>query len=107
MASRTHRGAIRLAAAAIALVALALSGFAAMAYEVLVTRIIALSFGASTYSFSVMLMSFITGIAIGGAIAVGIIGLFEGAVILAVAYELFKAWIAPAAAEAPAESADE
>jgi spermidine synthase len=53
----------------IALLALALSGFAAMAYEVLVTRIIALSFGASTYSFSVMLMSFITGIAIGGAIA--------------------------------------
>jgi len=45
--------------------------------------------------------------AIGGAIAVGIIGLFEGAVILAVAYELFKAWIAPAATEAPAESADE
>lgn len=45
--------------------------------------------------------------AIGGAIAVGIIGLFEGAVILAVAYELFKAWIAPAASEAPAKSADE
>ena len=51
-----------------ALIALALSGFAAMAYEVLFTRIIALAFGASTYSFSVMLMSFITGIAIGSAL---------------------------------------
>lgn len=35
--------------------------------------------------------------AIGGAITQGIIGLFEGAVILAVGYELFKAWITPAA----------
>jgi len=52
-----------------ALAALALSGFAAMAYEVLFTRIIALSFGASTYSFSVMLMCFIAGIALGSAIA--------------------------------------
>lgn len=33
--------------------------------------------------------------AIGGAITRGIIGLFEGAVILAVGYELFKAWMAP------------
>jgi len=47
------------------LFALLLSGFAAMGYEVLFTRIIALSFGSSTYSFSVMLMSFITGIGIG------------------------------------------
>ena len=33
--------------------------------------------------------------AIGGAIAEGIIGLFTGAVILAVGYEIFKAWMAP------------
>ena len=53
---------------AVTLFALALSGFAAMGYEVLFTRIIALSFGSSTYSFTVMLMSFITGIGIGSAI---------------------------------------
>lgn len=52
----------------IALIALFLSGFAAMGYEVLFIRIIALSFGSSTYSFSVMLMSFIAGIAIGSAL---------------------------------------
>ena len=34
----------------------------------LFNRIIALAFGASTYSFSIMLMSFITGISIGSAI---------------------------------------
>lgn len=33
--------------------------------------------------------------AIGGAIATGIIGLFTGAVILALGYELFMAWMAP------------
>src|SRR6185436_1314625 len=43
-------------------------GFAAMGYEVLFTRVIALSFGSSTYSFTVMLMSFVTGIGIGSAI---------------------------------------
>jgi len=50
------------------LVALALSGFAALGYEVLFTRVIALAFGSSTYSFTVMLMSFITGISLGSAI---------------------------------------
>jgi predicted membrane-bound spermidine synthase/tetratricopeptide (TPR) repeat protein len=50
------------------LLALFASGFAAMGYEVLFTRVIALSFGSSTYSFTVMLMSFITGIGIGSAI---------------------------------------
>jgi len=52
----------------ITLIALFLSGFAAMGYEVLFVRIISLSFGSSTYSFTVMLMSFITGIAIGSAV---------------------------------------
>ncbi len=52
----------------VTLCALVLSGFAAMGYEVLFTRIIALSFGSSAYSFTIMLMSFITGIALGSAI---------------------------------------
>jgi predicted PurR-regulated permease PerM len=37
--------------------------------------------------------------AIGGAIAKGIIGLFVGAVILALGYELLKLWIAPSESE--------
>lgn len=46
--------------------------------------------------------------AIGGAIATGIIGLFTGAVILALGYELFMAWMAPDEAQGElAESAAE
>jgi len=52
----------------VTLVALALSGFAALGYEVLFTRIIAISFGSSAYSFTVMLIAFITGISLGSAI---------------------------------------
>jgi len=52
----------------ITLVALALSGFAAMGYEVLFVRVIALSFGLSVHSFTVMLMSFIAGISLGSLI---------------------------------------
>lgn len=51
------------------LFALLLSGFAAMGYEALMTRVIALAFGSSTYSFTVMLMSFIAGIGFGSAVA--------------------------------------
>ena len=40
--------------------------------------------------------------AIGGLMLHGIIGLFVGAVVLAIGYELFKAWMADAAAEASA-----
>jgi predicted PurR-regulated permease PerM len=40
--------------------------------------------------------------AIGGAMAMGIIGLFLGAVILAVSYELLVAWMSPD--ESPAEA---
>lgn len=43
--------------------------------------------------------------AIGGAIAQGIIGLFIGAVILALGYELLVAWMAPDAVEAEATEA--
>ncbi|MGH7788442.1 MAG: spermidine synthase, partial [Candidatus Binatia bacterium] len=52
----------------VTLAALALSGFAAMGYEVLFARVIGLAFGSSTHSFTVMLMAFITGIALGSAI---------------------------------------
>src|SRR5262249_24421013 len=50
------------------LLALGLSGFAAMGYEVVFVRIISLSFGSSTYSFTVMLMCFIAGTALGSAL---------------------------------------
>jgi spermidine synthase len=56
------------AAYAVTLVALFATGFAAMGYEVLFTRVIALSYGSSSYSFTVMLMSFITGIGVGSAV---------------------------------------
>lgn len=49
------------------LLALALSGFAAMGYEVLFIRVIGLSFGSSSHSFTIMLMAFIAGIALGSA----------------------------------------
>ncbi len=42
--------------------------------------------------------------AIGGAIAMGIVGLFIGAVILALGYELLVTWMAPDAPEAEAET---
>lgn len=48
--------------------ALALAGFAAMGYEIVYLRIIALGFGSSTFSFTVMLMCFITGIGLGSGI---------------------------------------
>ncbi len=47
------------------LVALLFSGFAALGYEIVFLRVIALAFGSSTYSFTVMLMCFITGISVG------------------------------------------
>ncbi len=44
--------------------------------------------------------------AIGGAMAKGVMGLFEGAVILALGYELFMAWITPASGDAQPEPGD-
>lgn len=46
-----------------------LSGFASLMYEVLWTRILIAVFGSSTYSFSLMLMAFISGITFGSFIA--------------------------------------
>ncbi len=53
------------AAFRVTLAALFLSGFAAMGYEVVFVRVIALGLGSSTYSFTLMLIGFITGIGIG------------------------------------------
>jgi spermidine synthase len=48
------------------LVSIGLAGFSALVYEVAWTRLLALMLGASTYTFSVMLLAFLVGIAIGG-----------------------------------------
>jgi len=45
---------------------LAISGFCALGYEILWTRVLILFFDASTYSFSIVLISFLLGIGIGG-----------------------------------------
>ena len=47
------------------LVAFAVSGTAALAYEVLYTRVLVFSLGTSAHAFSVMLMTFLVGIALG------------------------------------------
>ena len=49
----------------LAMVGIGLSGFVAMLYEVAWTRMLALVLGASTHAFSLMLITFITGIAVG------------------------------------------
>lgn len=49
----------------IALIAIFLSGFAAMLYEVAWIRLLSVILGSSTYSFSLMLAAFISGITIG------------------------------------------
>lgn len=50
---------------AMVLLAFAVSGAAALAYEVLYTRVLVFSLGTSAHAFSVMLMTFLVGIAIG------------------------------------------
>ena len=47
-------------------VAIGLAGFASLAYEVAWFRVLGLMLGASTYAFTVMLLAFLSGIAIGG-----------------------------------------
>jgi spermidine synthase len=49
----------------LALIGIGISGFVAMLYEVAWTRLLALALGSSTHAFSLMLMTFITGIAMG------------------------------------------
>ena len=50
----------------VVLVVIGLAGFASLAYEVAWTRLLALLLGASAYSFSLMLVAFLVGIAGGG-----------------------------------------
>jgi len=50
---------------AAAMIAFALSGFAALAYEVLWTRVLAGSLGTTTYAFTTMLATFLLGLGIG------------------------------------------
>jgi spermidine synthase len=52
-----------------ATVAFAVSGFCALAYEVLWTRILVFFLGSTTYAFATMLAAFLTGIAAGSAFA--------------------------------------
>jgi spermidine synthase len=49
----------------LAIVGIGLSGFVAMLYEVVWTRLLALALGSSTHAFSLMLVTFISGIAVG------------------------------------------
>ncbi|MBX2798462.1 MAG: fused MFS/spermidine synthase [Myxococcales bacterium] len=49
-------------------VAIGLAGFSALVYEVAWTRLLGLMLGASTYTFSIMLLAFLVGIAAGGKI---------------------------------------
>jgi spermidine synthase len=53
------------AAASGALVIFAVSGFCAMAYEVIWTRLLGLLIGPTTYSFTIVLVTFILGLALG------------------------------------------
>jgi len=52
------------------LIIFAVSGFCAMAYEVMWTRLLGLVVGPTTYSFTIVLVSFITGLALGSLILV-------------------------------------
>src|SRR5262249_16702183 len=57
------------AGAAIALAAFAASGFVALSYEVIWSRVLALIIGSSVYAFSIMLATFLIGLAAGASIA--------------------------------------
>jgi spermidine synthase len=54
---------------AIVLVAFAVSGFVALSYEVIWSRVLALIIGSSVYAFSIMLTTFLVGLAVGAALA--------------------------------------
>jgi spermidine synthase len=51
------------------LVGFALSGFIALSYEVIWSRVLALIIGSSVYAFSIMLTTFLVGLAVGASIA--------------------------------------
>lgn len=52
-------------AASLVLWGIGVSGFCALAYEVLWTRVLTIAVGASVYGFTIMLVAFLTGIALG------------------------------------------
>jgi predicted membrane-bound spermidine synthase len=52
----------------IATIAIGCSGFVAMLYEVAWTRLLALALGSSTHAYSIMLITFISGISVGAAL---------------------------------------
>ena len=54
-------------ATTVVLIAFALSGFVALSYEVIWSRILALIIGSSVYAFSIMLATFLIGLALGAA----------------------------------------
>ena len=72
-------------AARLVLLTLAASGFVSMTYEVAWTRALASLMGSSTYAFSIMLVTFLTGIALGStyvsrrrpAVGIGTLGLIQ------------------------------
>jgi len=68
--SRQERGgrSVALSRPQLAYVAIAISGFLALAYEVAWTRLLELVIGPTTYAFTTMTVSFITGIALGSAV---------------------------------------
>jgi spermidine synthase len=82
-------------------VAAALSGFAALVYEVAWTRLLALIIGPTTYAFSLMAASFIAGIALGSPLGVRLgrsrtgAAFFLGAMLVATAViTLMAGWFA-------------
>jgi len=70
LAGVTDGGAISLPARAgtAALLLFAVSGFCSMAYEVIWTKLLGLIIGPTTYSFTIVLVTFITGLALGSMI---------------------------------------
>jgi spermidine synthase len=60
------------------LIAFAASGFAALAYEVIWTRVLSLVLGSSVYAFSIMLLTFLFGLALGSLIMVRLLNRFRG-----------------------------
>jgi spermidine synthase len=54
-------------------VIIAISGFVALVYEVIWTRVLAMTLGPTTYAFSAMLVAFIAGLAVGSAVAAALV----------------------------------
>lgn len=68
------------------LLAFAASGFAALGYEVIWTRVLALIVGSSTYAFSMMLLTFLLGLALGSILMTRLLSRFTGREYLSFAY---------------------